>query len=234
MDKTLIAGTDGGNVILFDPGALPADIDEQLEKDWGGTAERLRNEGLICWPMADGDGDWVLRVLIDEPPPGEVKAATGEVEIIEAFQVPTGELRLIGGEYFGSLEKRRSDWSGGEAMRIEPGTYRVEIHPGGGQGQRDHKIRWKQLAGRWNVLAHEGIICLGCGGVIGVVISLGVFLISFKAGIYWLAVSAGMAVAGFVTLQTKWQKKVDDAYKEAKRSSPDFVVVMRKIEPAEL
>ncbi|HVT81447.1 MAG TPA: hypothetical protein VHM90_12400 [Phycisphaerae bacterium] len=234
MRYALIAATDGGNVALWDPGALPSDVDEKLQKDWGDTIESLHRHGRVYWPPAYGDGDWILHLFFDEPLP-DVPVVKGEGDLIAEFHVPTGELWFVGAEYLGLNAQLREKWSlMGESVHIEPGVYRVDwqtvLHK---NLHLERKEKWKSDAGKGNVRFYNAVIGAGFMGALVVVISLVIFRSSFLGCTGGLA--AGILLLGAAIAISTGQRftKLYELKDKARRECPHYIALMERVSAAD-
>ena len=99
MRHVVKASTDAGALLLFDPGALPADFDRLSLDDPREVIPRLNLTGLACGIALDSDGDQLMHIYIDEPIPEELWEYANDPNTILDFQVPTGRLILSGWEF---------------------------------------------------------------------------------------------------------------------------------------
>jgi hypothetical protein len=129
MRYVIEAGTDAASLLLFDPGALPADFERQFQSDTVDVLGRLSNEGKACWVATDGDGLHLVHAFVDEHVPKELWGFAVAPEVIEEFLVPTGQLFVTGSEYAFREDDsflRRHPQMGG-FVSIRPGTYRLTV-----------------------------------------------------------------------------------------------------------
>jgi hypothetical protein len=96
MIKNLTAGTDAGTFALCDAGFA-----RQAEKATRRTLEPHVTAGEALLYSAGGDGDVCVRLLLDEPMPGEFQPKIREQQRDLLLRLPTGRLFLCGLEDLG-------------------------------------------------------------------------------------------------------------------------------------
>lgn len=96
---TLHAGTDAGNVVAFDPAALPDDYDTLAKDDPITHIQRLHDEGRLRWVDAHADGSYRLGMFVGQAMPERLAPYLGKGEVIEQFHTPSGRLWFTGIEY---------------------------------------------------------------------------------------------------------------------------------------
>jgi hypothetical protein len=129
MRYVIEAGTDAASLLVFDPGALPADFERRFQSDTVEVLGSLSKDGLACWINTEGDGTYLIHAFVDEAVPKELWSYALEPEVTEEFQVPTGRLFFTGSEYAFREDDsflRRHPHMGG-SVSIRPGTYRLTV-----------------------------------------------------------------------------------------------------------
>lgn len=124
------AGTDAGLLLLFDPGAMPADFDRRTQADPAVVLERLKREGRAFGIDTGGDGSFLLHVHVDEPLPGSLAPFAREIETSDSLQIPSGRLYLTGVECAYRDDDsllRKYPHMGGSAT-VPAGTYRLTVY----------------------------------------------------------------------------------------------------------
>lgn len=129
MRHVLEAGTDVASLLLFDPGALPADFERSFQALTVDLLDGLDRQGRACWIETDGDGRYLLHLYLGEPVPRELERYALEPATIEPFLVPTGRLVFAGSEYAYRDDDSllRSHPHMGATLSIPPGTYRLTV-----------------------------------------------------------------------------------------------------------
>jgi hypothetical protein len=129
MRHVVEAGTDAASLLLFDPGALPADFDRPPYADTVEILERISSEGRASWIATDRDGSFVLHAYVDEPIPEGLRPYAHELEVKASFSAPTGRIIFCGSEYAfredGSLLQRFPQM--GSSFTVRPGSYRLTL-----------------------------------------------------------------------------------------------------------
>ena len=130
MRYVIEAGTDAGSLLLFDPGALPADFEHQFQTDAVEILDRLTRSGHACWINTEGDGSYLLHAYVDEPIPADLWAFVHSPEAVSEFQVPSGPLFFTGSEYAfrddASFLDKHPHMGG--SVSIRPGTYQLTVY----------------------------------------------------------------------------------------------------------
>jgi hypothetical protein len=130
MRYLIEAGTDAGSVLLFDPGALPADFERAFQTDNVELLAKLTRLGQAFWINTEGDGAYLLHAYVDESIPAELWEFVHSPESVLEFQVPSGQLFFTGSEYAfredpSFLEKHPHM---GGSVAIRPGVYQVTVY----------------------------------------------------------------------------------------------------------
>src|SRR5262249_45372494 len=129
MRHVVEAGTDAASLLLFDPGALPADFDRQFQIGSVEILEEMNRRGRASWITTDGDGSFLLHIYVDEPIPEQLRPYARESEVVEPFSAPTGRIVCCGSEYaFREDDSRlRQHPHMGTSFTVRPGFYRLTL-----------------------------------------------------------------------------------------------------------
>lgn len=134
MQHTVTAGTDGATLAAFDAAALPADFDARVEDDPHALLAALQAEGRLWFGGTGGDGEHVVRVLVDEDPrdlAGCAPAHRGRLA------VPSGGLWVCGAEYVANDPLRGNAatprgglgrYAMGARVDVPPGDYDLAVY----------------------------------------------------------------------------------------------------------
>jgi hypothetical protein len=129
MRHVIEASTDAASLLLFDPGALPADFDRQFRTGSAEILGRMDEESRALWISTERDGRFLIHVYVDEPIPDQLRHFAREPEIIERFSVPTGRLIWAGSEFAfrddDSLLRYYPHMS--STFAVPPGSYRLAL-----------------------------------------------------------------------------------------------------------
>src|SRR4051794_33291842 len=231
MRQMIEAGTDAAALLLFDPEALPADFDRRTQADPPEILERLDREGRACWINTEGDGSFLLHIDVDEPLPGTLTPFVGHPEVLEAFQVPSGQLYLTGVEYAfredDSLLRKYPHMGG--SVSIPAGTYRLTVYrasyPKGlvEARFRDEASRWESRF--WNSMRH--LIPLAVAAWIGLVV---IFFTHVRVPFpNFLAPLLGLIFAlPFLVRQSGTYREAKEKYAELEREFPAIVAQLER------
>jgi hypothetical protein len=130
MPHEIEAGTDTSALLLFDPGAIPSDVDRRLLDAGSESLNRLDRAGLVCLIRTAGDGVFLLHLYVDERVPERLLAFATHPRRFRAFPVPSGRLCFAGLEYAlreDSALLRQHPRPGG-SMALAPGTYKLSLY----------------------------------------------------------------------------------------------------------
>jgi hypothetical protein len=129
VDHALEGGTDAASMVIFDPGALPADFDAQWKTDAAAQVEQLTREGRLYWLNTCADGSYTLGVYVGDGLPKRLHPFAKRLDVREKYPVASGRLYFTGIEYAfraddSLLRKYRHM---GESIELAPGEYRAEF-----------------------------------------------------------------------------------------------------------
>jgi hypothetical protein len=174
MKHVVEAGTDAANLVLFDPGALPAGFDRLQQVDPFGTLEALTEQGRACLISTEGDGFFRLHAYVDEPVPQRLGRYAIDPSVIPDFSVPSGQLFFTGSEYTfrddGSFLRKYPHM--GSSFLVRPGSYRLTLsrldYP---RGSIDAELRQQSSPWEYRLWASQSVvITLAIAAWIGLVI----------------------------------------------------------------
>jgi hypothetical protein len=122
----LVAETDTGSVVVFDPAALASlgglgydDVIRDLRA--GPVGEAIGGGGLLLYHTA-ADGSYKLGFHLDEPPPDGERV---RAHVAGVLRVPSGRLQAGGLEHL-PFDGRRYEPT--DEQQIPPGTYRLDVY----------------------------------------------------------------------------------------------------------
>ena len=141
MQHTVTAGTDGATLAAFDAAALPADFDARVADDPHAWLAALQADGRVWVGGTGGDGEHVVRVLVDKDPrdlAGCAPAHRGRLA------VPSGGLWVCGAEYVANDPLRGNAatprgglgrYAMGARVDVPPGDYDLAVYERHGEGE---------------------------------------------------------------------------------------------------
>lgn|SRR5262245_15982390 len=224
MKHVIEAGTDAATLILFDPGALPADTDGRLADDPTELLESLHAGGRVYWIDTHADGSYTLHAYIGEPVPEALRPYTRDPVVVEAFHVPTGRLYFIGAEYTGAEEFVRRHLRMGGDFELRTGVYRLTMsetdYP---EGLDEDQLRQEVPAGAYRLLQ-----CMGCFVWLAVLSVIGLLVVLFNEFFrpwrYYLMPLLAFAIAWpFVLARTRAYRETLQRYREIQKEHPAYV-----------
>lgn len=123
------ARTGTGEVVLFDPEALPEDFDARLGADDGELMEALAAEERLFQLETEYADTVVLHLYLDAPVSASLTEFCHEPKEIPAFPVPSGSLWFCGSEYVFHRDDSalQNDPQGGTRMTVPWGVYAVRL-----------------------------------------------------------------------------------------------------------
>jgi hypothetical protein len=231
MRYQIEAGTDAASLLLFDPGALPADFDGRHQSDPALTLERLEGEGRACWIDSGGDGRFLLHAYVDEPIPASLSPFLGDAEVLEDFRVPSGRLYLTGAEYAFRDDDhllRKYPHMGG-SVTIPAGVYRLLIHRAS-YPKGNLEARFRAEASPWEYRTWQsmrGVVPTGIAAWIGLVV---IFFTNVRVPFpNLLAPVLGLIFAlPFLVRRLEPYRSAKDRYAQLEREFPAMVARLER------
>ena len=137
MRHVLEASTDGGSVVLWDPGALPDGFDVGYAADDSACVDAVFSVPTAYAFPDTGDGSFFLHLWIDEVIADDYERELVDIASLEGItdpeflNVPTGRLHYGGIEYIFRDRNPDSEGHMGASCTVEPGTYRLAAYQTG-------------------------------------------------------------------------------------------------------
>ena len=230
MRHIIEAGTDGGSLVLFDPGALPADYDAK-RRDPGEVLDRLHAAGTLFRINTEGDGGYLLHAHVDEDLPDDVRPSGRDPAVVEALPVPSGRLYFTGAEYvFREDDARLARYPHmGGRIDLAPGTYRLTLYRTAFPDGADDAL-FRRRASPAGVRLHAALNGLAAFTVFSVFVALvALFAVTWRA---WL-VTAVPVIAAEVALLVALRRlpafrAADAIWDEVQREFPSYVAVLEQ------
>jgi hypothetical protein len=240
MQFILHGGTDAGDMVLFDPGALPDDFDKkgkfQLE-----DIQRLAREGRIYWLHTNADGDYHIGLYLADALPETVQPYAKHLESVDELYLPTGELFFTGIEYaFHSDDSELRKYPGmGQAAQLPPGRYRMEVFEFDYPTDFEEDLLRERIPGS-EFRAREWMNTLAPLGCIPLLFVLGVLAraIQQMQWSFWMAIAL---VCGLVLIAVPviWSRRpayrnAIVAYAQIEKDFPGYGVLLQRTGPPTL
>ncbi|MFN9277801.1 MAG: hypothetical protein ACK6D2_18940 [Planctomycetota bacterium] len=256
MQHTVTAGTDGATIAAFDAAALPVDFDARVEDDPHALLAALQDEARLWFGGTGGDGQHVVRVLVDEEPSevaGRAPAHRGRIA------VPSGGLWVCGAEYVANDPRRGNAatprgglgrYDMGARVDVPAGDYELAVYERYGDGDDDDDEARPAAPALYLTVAPFALMVVGAIAAVAATLAL-VVTVPWKlvqwatddprAGVGWhvmpwmLAAIVGGAAVGWCGLALG--RRVDRlpavvranaAYAAARAARPDVVLVLRR------
>jgi hypothetical protein len=129
MRHVIEASTDAASLLLFDPGAFPADFDRQFRTGSTEILGRMDSEGRALWIPTERDGRFSIHVYVDESIPDQLRLFARDPKTIDRFSAPTGKLVFAGSEYAFRDDDSllRAFPQMGSTIEVRPGSYRLAL-----------------------------------------------------------------------------------------------------------
>ncbi|GEP45939.1 hypothetical protein [Brevifollis gellanilyticus] len=231
---TLHAGTDAGNVVAFDPAALPDDYDTLAKDDPMTLIERLHDEGRLRWIDPHSDGSYRLGVFVGQAMPERLAPYLGKGEVIEQFHTPSGRLWFTGIEYVFRHDDSflRKYPHQGASVEVPAGVhkavfYELEYPEDFEETLLAQHLSPEQLAARKRMNRFAPLGCLGALAII-----IGFFLLSRYAWVTTVLPVGLMAIAiPFLLSRSRSHRSSDAATTAITDDYPDYAL---HIQPNEI
>ena len=127
MVVDLVAGTDAGTCVVFDPAALVHLNSVEWDQFFEFGGDREAEAGNLVLLQTPGDGDYKLRAYIEEAAPPDLLGRAFHEEHSGLLRVPGGTLCSAGMEYL-PLKGSKPAGKSGTTVQIAPGDYRVDAY----------------------------------------------------------------------------------------------------------
>ncbi len=240
MHFILHGGTDAGDMVLFDPGALPDDFDKkgksQLE-----DIQQLACEGRIYWLRTNADGDYHIGLYLADALPETLQPYAKHLETVDELYLPTGELFFTGLEYaFHSDDSELRKYPGmGQAAQLPPGRYRMEVF------ELDYPSNFEEDLLRQRIpqnefQAHKWMDTLAPFGCISLLLVLGVlaWAIQQMQWSFWMTIALVCGLA-LIAVPVIWSRRpayrnAQEAYAHIEKEFPAYGVLLQRIGPRTL
>ena len=223
------ARTGTGEVVLFDPEALPEDFDARFRDDGRELLSALAAEDRLFHLETGYSDQVVIHLYLDEPVPASLAEFCGDPTEIPAFPAPSGSLWFCGSKYVFHRDdtELQKDRKGGTRMTVPWGVYAVRLF----QSKYPDDYLRSRVRAAVGPEVHRLIVvtnvlgCVGCLFVLAVVVAL--FASWFSP---WpLLVVAAALYLGMIGLLTHSApyRQYEEATRAVLREFPAFVAEVR-------
>jgi hypothetical protein len=232
MHRVLEAGTDTAGLCLFDPTALPPEVDrrggpEAKVLDALATAGRLHHWNL------EGDGDASLGLWVDEPLPSDLLPHAQRLAHAEALHLPSGRLYFAGAEYVfhqdDALLKKHPRM--GQSADVPAGVYGFELYELTPPESAPRSIEDSlSPAERWLSTLVE--LLLSVGGLALLLFPIALLVNGLQWARPWsrwvLLLLGGLLLLDFLATRLPAYRRVLQKRQSSTREWPDYALVLRR------
>lgn len=127
MVHTMVAGTDAGICVLFDPAAVTHLHSKTWNEFWEHGGDREAESGNLVLVEVPSDGEYKFQAYIEEPAPEAVLKRAFHKEHGRLLRVPSGRLCSSGMEHLPLRDARTAGKSGTE-VSVTSGDYALDVY----------------------------------------------------------------------------------------------------------